>query len=604
MSKKIVVDPMTLSIIERRLFNIAEEMGTRVMRSARSYVTARIRDLGSAVFDDKERVVTQGDWLPAHIAGANQTIKNFLDYIGRDNIYPGDFMLGNDPYTVNSGHQPDWSFIYPIFMDGELISYLYFRNHQYDTGGAFCGCYWPRAYDVHSEALIIPPTKIFEKGVEQKPVYNLILKNVRGQEMMRNDHMLIRGSMMKVEERVKEMYRSYGKDVMRAAFDQLIESSEKMTRNAISKWPGGVYKAEAASDSDGTNMDVPVWVRLTLTIKPETGELIFDYTESDPQVDFINLTLGEVWGSTVIPLRFALPPGIPRNQGIYNCVSIITKPGTCCHPLYPASTGGQGPTLGTAMIESVQLALSQAIPKDVPAAWTRHLQPIFEGKNPKMVNPKTGQKLDYFVSSFQSDGSSGAIWGYDGWDSTDSSNCAGGVMRSPIETDERDYPYRYLCSEWVTDTSGDGQFRGGMGAHVEYLNLLDPKTYKHGDAYALTGNSNGEKFAPFGLMGGHGTKKNEMWIIRKGEKIPLHTVDMVTIEPGDKIITDSGGGGGVGDPLDREIEKVKDDARNEYISLERAKDVYGVIIDPKTWEVDKKNTADLRAKKKKAQKSK
>lgn len=602
MSKVINVDPMTLSIIERRLISLSREMGTRVIRSARSYVTANVNDIGTSILDEKARIIAQGDWMPGHIAGANVGVRNILKYIGLDNLYPGDFILGNDPYTISSGHQPDWSFLYPVFDGKELIAFCYLRSHQFDTGGAFVGCYWPRAYDVHSEALIVPPVKIFERGEENKVLYGLILKNLRGPEMCRADHLLIRGSMIKVAERIREMYRDYGKDVMRAAYDELLTSSERMIRDAISKWPSGVYKSEAASDSDGTRPEIPVWVRLTLTIDAEKGELIFDYTESDKQVDFINLTEAEVWGETVIPLRWSLPPDIPKNHAIYNCMTIKTKPGTCCQPIYPATCGGQGPNLGTAMSETVQLALAQAIPKDVAAAFTRHLQPIFEGKNP-LQKTKTGQPMDYFFTSFQSDGSAGAIWGYDGWDAVDCPICAGGVVKSPIEIDERDYPYRFLCSEWVTDSAGDGQFRGGMGAHVEYLNLLDPEKYRPGDAWALTGNSNGEVFPPFGLLGAPEGKTAQMWIKRKGKQIPLHTMDMVQIEPGDLTITDSPGGGGVGDPLDREVEKVWEDACNEYISIEKARKVYGVIIDPKTFEIDQKGTKELRSRKKKRKKA-
>lgn len=600
MNKGVMVEPLTLSIIERRLLSMAEEMGLKVMKSARSYVTAHVADLGTAIYDERERIVTQGSWLPAHVAGANITIKKLLDDIGRDNIYPGDFILGNDPYTVCSGHQPDWSFLYPAFLDGELIAYLYLRTHQFDTGGAFVGCYWPGAYDVHSESLIIPPTKIFERGQEKKDVYRLILKNVRGPEMMRADHMLIRGVMIKAEEKLRDIYRAYGKEVMKATYDELITLSEKMIRNEFSKWPAGVYKSQAASDSDGTRTDIPVWVRLTLTIKPDVGELVLDYTESDDQVDFINCNTAEVWANTIIPIRWSMPAGIPKNQALYNCITIKTRPGSVVEPLYPTTCGGMGPALGAAICESVQLALTQAIPEDVVAAWTRATQPIFEGKNPRVKNPVTGQTMDYFLVPFHSHGSSGAIWGYDGWDNLAFHITAGAVVRSPIEIDERDFPYRYLCSEWITDSPGDGRFRGGIGAHVEWLNLHDPKTYIPGDCLVSTGNSNGEKFAPFGLMGGRDAKKNVMWIKRRGKLRRLHSLVILPAEPGDIIITHSGGGGGVGEPLDREVEKVKEDALNEYISIKKAREVYGVIINPETFEVDYPGTEKLRSRKKRA----
>ncbi|MFC1945668.1 hydantoinase B/oxoprolinase family protein [Chloroflexota bacterium] len=602
MNNNVTVEPMTISIIENRLYSLALQMGLRVVRAAYSYVTAHIRDVGTAIFDEDERVLTQGNWMPVHVAGANMSLKNILDYVGRENIAPGDFILGNDPYTVKAGHQPDWSFVYPVFHEGQLVSYLYLRTHVLDTGGAYVGCYWPRAYDVHSESLIIPPIKIFKGGKKQEDVYKLILKNVRQPSLMNMDLMLVRASMLKVAEEVEEMYKTYGRDVMKAGADQLISLSEKSIREAISKWPAGVYKAERAADSDGSKPD-PVWVRLTLTIKPEEGELIFDYSECDKQVDFINLAAGHIWSFTITPLKWSLPPGIPDNNAIYGCVKILTKPGTVVNPTYPASCGGQGPHIGIAVLECVQQALAQAIPKEVPACWTRTLSPILQGKNPFVRDPNTGVRLDYFISNFHSAGTAGAMWGYDGWDGLGNAENSGAVIRSPIEIDERDFPYRFLCSEWITDSAGHGQFRGGQGAHAQYLNIHDPATFSRGDANVYTGNSDGEKFAPFGLMGGLDSGKAKM-VIRRGQKnIRLHTVDMVQVQPGDIIMSWSPGGGGVGNPLEREIEKVQEDARNEYISVKVAREIYGVVLNPETFEIDNEATKKLRARKRRAKKA-
>jgi len=596
-----VVEPMTLSIIEGKLFNLSLQMGLRVIRSAYSYVTAHIRDIGTSIFDEKERVLTQGNWMPVHVAGSNATIKNILDYIGRENIHQGDLIVGNDPYTVKAAHQPDWSFVYPVFYNGKLVNYLYLRTHVLDTGGAHVGCYWPRAYDVHSESLIIPPVKIYDGGEQNKDVYQLILKNVRQPALMNMDLQLIRASMMKVADEMVEMHKYYGTDTMQATADQLIALSEKSIRESISRWPAGTYHAARAADSDGTNPD-PVWVRLALTIIPDKGELIFDFSESDKQVHFINLAASHIWSFTVTPLKWALPV-VPENHAVYNCITIKTRPGTVVEPTYPASCGGQGPHIGIAVLESVQMALAQAVPKDVPACWTRTLSPILTGKNPKMVDPKTGVRVDYFISNFHSAGTAGAVWGYDGWDGLGNAENSGTITRSPIELDERDFPWRFLCSEWVKDSCGHGQFRGGMGAHAEYLNLHDKETYTPGDSYVYTGNSDGEKFSPFGLLGGHDSGKSRMWILRGNNKYKLHTVDMVQVQPGDIVRSMSPGGGGVGDPIERDIEKVKDDVINEYISADTARSVYGVVIDPVTFAIDYKATDKLRRSRAKRKKS-
>ena len=149
----------------------------------------------------------------------------------------------------------------------------------------------------------------------------------------------------------------------------------------------------------------------------------------------------------------------------------------------------------------------------------------------------------------------------------------------------------------LRDSSGQGQFRGGMGGHMQYQNISDPATFRPGDAWVLTGNSDGEKFAPFGFLGGTGGRKCKLWVIRKGKKIPFHTLDQLEVQPGDIVETFSSGGGGVGKPVDRDIEKVREDALNEYISIETARKIYKVVLDPETFEVDYDATKKLRARK-------
>ncbi len=171
-------------------------------------------------------------------------------------------------------------------------------------------------------------------------------------------------------------------------------------------------------------------------------------------------------------------------------------------------------------------------------------------------------------------------------------------MKAPLEIAERDTPYRYIRCEWITDSAGDGEFRGAVGTQTELVNEHDPTFFVPGDAMVQTGNSDGEKFEHFGLLGGSNSPANQAWIKRRGQTMVLRMQDMVNVEPGDIIETKSGGGGGVGDPLNRDIEKVRMDAMNRYISVKKAKDVYGVVINASTFEIDFDATVKLRAVKK------
>ena len=595
MSEHSAIDPLTLSLIEGRLNSMNEELGDRVFRQAFSMVTAHIHDLGTVLFDNNERTLTIGNWMPVHTAGSDVCLRGMLDWIGRDNIHPDDFVVANDPFIVKFGHAPDWSFLRPLFYEGELLFYNFLRTHQYDSGGAFQGCYYPRTFDCHGEGLMIPPVKVIERGVIDEKAFSIIHRNVRGRAMVRADNMLVFEAMRKSEERVIDLLRSYGKDTVKVACDEILRRTEESVRKAISTWPAGTYTAERAADWDGTT-DKPVWVRLTLTVKPEQGQLIFDFSESDPQVDYINCPRGQTCAAVVSGVSWSLPPGTARNQGLLDCLTIITKEGTVLGPTYPATTGAQSVTMGTQVTECVQIALSQVVPKETSAIWSRHLSPIVTGKRRDRIDPRTKSPQIYWTSPFHSDGSSGALYGYDGVDGLGPCHAGGGVVRAPIEVEEWDTTYRWLHYQFSTDSMGDGEWRGGAGTEVRILNAYDPKVWQPLDCVVMTGNSDGEKFTSTGFMGATDGKVNKLGIIRKGKAVRLRCFDVQYVQPGDIIWTKGGGGGGFGDPLDREDEKVRWDVLNEYISIQRAKKVYGVVIDPKTSEVNQKQTTALRKK--------
>ncbi len=588
------IDPLTLSVIEGRLNAQNQELGFRLFRQCFSFATAFIRDIGTALFDKDERAMTMGNWMPVHTAGSDVCLKGMLDYLGRENIHEDDFILANDPFIVRFGHAPDFSFIRPIFFEGELAFYHFMRTHQYDAGGAFQGCYYPRTYDCHGEGIMIPPVKIIEKGKIDEKVFSVILRNVRGSALVRADCLLAYASMRMAEKRILELLRRYGKETVQTACNEIVKRTEETVRKIISTWPAGTYRADRAADWDGT-VDKPVWVRLKLTVKPDEGQLIFDFRGSDAQVDFINSPKGQTNAAVVTAVAWSLPP-IPRNQGLINCLTILTKEGSVLDPVYPATSGGQACSVATHVTECAQVALGQIVPKDTSALWARHLNPIITGRRRDVVDPRTKAPQLYWYAPFHADGSMGAIYGYDGWDGLACTIGAGGVLRAPIEPMEWGTPYRWILHEFITDSAGDGKWRGGLGVDWEIVNTYDPKVWQTHDCVVETGNSDGEKFAPTGLMGGGEGKKHKLGIIRKGKKVKLRCCDVQYVQPGDTIWSKSGGGGGVGDPLERDAEYVKMDVLNENISIGKAKKIYGVVLKADTYEVDYPATTNLRKK--------
>jgi len=594
MSYEKVIDPLTLSAIEARLESFNDELCARTVRQAFSMPTSRIRDISSAILDSECQILTAGHYAPIHAAGTDVSLKAIIDWIGKENVHPDDFIIANDPYITKAGHLPDWSHIRPIFYEGELLFYHFMRTHVHDSGGAFPSTYAVRPYDCHAEGLIIPPVKIIEGGVIDEKVYSVILQNVRGSTMVRSDNLLIYESMKKCEARILDMVRNYGKDVVISACNQTIKKTEETARREISTWRGGIFRAERAADWDGS-YDQPVWVRLALTVKPEEGELIFDFSDTDPLVDFINVPYGVTLAFATTTTRWAMSADIRNLQGIHSCIKVIVKEGTALDPVYPYSNGAQSITLGSEVFECCQIALSQAVPKEnCSATWARKFSPIFSGKFRDRIDPRTKSMETYWTSTFNSDGGTGAAWGYDGTDGLGHAPAAGASIRAPIEIEESLIPYKWLKCEMITDSAGDGQWRGGLGVHVEYLNCHKPENWRPLDCCVITGNSDGQKFPPHGLFGGTDGKTHDLWINRKGKRHPLRTMDTQYVMPGDLICTTSGGGGGIGDPLDRDIEMVLTDVINGYISIGKARKVYGVMIYPKTLKVNYKGTEKLR----------
>jgi N-methylhydantoinase B len=596
------VDSLTLAIVEARLNAMNQELGTRLFRQCFSVPTSHIRDVGTVLFDRQERTLSIGNFMPVHTGGSHVSLKGMLDYFGRDNIGPDDFIIANHPFIVRFGHLADWSFLRPIYYKGKLVFYHFCRTHQYDSGGAYPGCYFPRSYDCHGEGLIIPPVKIVEAGKVNEDLYSVLLANVRGSTLVRADNMLVYGSMRAIESRIAVLLDEYGVETVEAACDELIERAREAMKTLVAGWPAGTYRAERAADWDGTT-DQPVWVRLSLTVKPEEGKLVFDFSDSDRQVDFINVPVGQVWSSVSSGLLWCLPPDIPRNQGFFDSIELITKRGSVLDPEYPATSACQSVSLGQEIVECVMLAMSQVSAKDTPALWGRHVNPLYAGKRRDLIDPRTGSIQEYTAHTFHATPSSGAAYGYDGVDGSGSPPLGGGMVRAPIEVEEWMIPYRWLRYEFLKDSAGAGEWRGGLGTHVESLNVYDPGVWQPLDCLTMTGNADGERFGSEGLLGGTGGTNTNMEIIKKGgEHIHYRTFDMQYLEPGDILVTNSGGGGGYGDPLDREVGKVRLDALNRYISLEAVRDVYGVVIEPETFIVDDAATAALREemKKKKA----
>jgi len=578
------IDPTTFAVVWNRLENILDNMGEKVLHAAQSFVMGLVRDFGQGFLNARGEVVAISGYLPLHVFTASTAIEAFLDKFGGE-FRPNDFYLGNDAYIVRSGHMPDWTFVRPLFHDDELYGFFQLRAHMEDTGGFMPGGYAPGAYDIIAEGLNIPPLKIMDQGVLNEELWGLIRRNVRNPSLVEMDVMLINAAMELGERDLTRLIDKYGIDTVKACMEEILAAGEQAMREEIASIPDGEYYGETACDWDG-HTDKPVYVRARLTVHGE--EMTFDLTESDPQVTFVNSPRGNTLYGVRQAVFSMVDPAVPKNDGGAKLIHVLTKPGTAVDPIYPATVGACGVTLGTPITEACQIALGEAMPESVMAGWARHFCPIEFGSDPTRTDPRTGTIRQYYSETFM-DGSGGGMRGYDGWPGLAPYFFVGCLMRPDMEIFEATVPFRVWKAEFIQDWEGAGEFRSGPGVFVEMEAAPRPP---EAVAFLQSGNSDGMEFPPRGVGGGEDGRKNEMWIENPEtrESRIFRSFALGPIEAGEFLRTKAAGGGGWGDPLDREAERVCDDVRDELISLERACAVYGVVLDPETLELQEAET--------------
>lgn len=582
------LDPITFSVVWNKLQYLTAQVGEKVLYSTQSFVTALARDLGQSILDTKGKIVVAASAAPIHTMVAEEAIKGLESQFEGD-YQPGDFIVANDPYIVRGGHLPDWNFIRPLFFEGEHLGFFQAKTHVSDTGGFLPGGYGAGAYDIIAEGLNIPPMKIIKQGVLQEDVWRLVLRNVRMATELDMDTRLINGCMAHAEEQVWELCRKYGVDVVKACMAEIVAAGERAMREQIERIPDGVYSAESSSDWDGKT-DRPITVRVRATVKQD--RLTLDFSDSDAQATFVNCPIGVTITSAMVGLFYLVDPSVPKNGGALSAVDFVIPEGTVVNPRYPATVGASQISVGTQIVEATMLALGKAMPERAMGAWSKHLCPINIGTQPDVIDPRTGHMRNYFTETFGSDGGSGAVHGHDGWLGAGFQSACANLVRPNVEFFEGSSPYLVTHYEVLPDWEGAGEFRGAPGSYVRFV----ARTRADAMSLLMTGNSDGQRSAPAGVVGGQSGPLAEMEIIAPaGERRLLRTFVTEPIFPGEACETRNSGGGGWGDPLARDPQRVRDDVRNGFVSMQRASDVYGVVIDIEDWSVDDAATHAQRA---------
>jgi N-methylhydantoinase B len=576
------VDPITLATVWHAFQTTCREMRHMMARTAQSFLMSQLRDLSVGIWKADGSTIAMPEGLLDQFLGTRFAIEHIRSHFG-DDLRPGDVVLTNDPYHGgHAPHLPDWGFIRPIFHGDELILFTLVRGHVMDTGGSFPGGYFPNGYDIHAEGLCIPPTKVIDAGEERTDVLELIFNNVRFREEMEVDCQAMIATTAFAERRARELIERYGVGTVLGCVDEMIERTERAVRAEIESIPDGTYRGESATDDDGTVLDEPVWVRVEVTIRGD--EMVLDFSGSDAQrPGFVNRVFAATYGTAVGSAILLMDPALAdfHNEGSLRPISVVAPVGSVLNCEYPATVGGSPVAVGEQITEAVTEALSYARPERALAPWGKHRGDYTSGTDTRTGRP-------YVRTSFDYDGSAGAVAGFDGATGPASFGCLGSVMRGNVEEAEVRFPWKVTQLEVVPDFMGAGRWRGGGGVDWRAVNLGGP-------ARMATGSSDGDEMVPAGVLGGHDCPPSRTFVQRDGELIRVKPHRMQALEPGDTVIKLSSGGAGIGDPAEREPEAVLRDVLDEMVTIEAAERIYRVAIDPDTGELDPERTAALRA---------
>jgi N-methylhydantoinase B len=558
-NKPMNIDPILLSVYARTFKSITDEMSISMEKTTRSPILCEAKDYVTGLYDAEGRMLEQTENLPILAFSLAPVCKYLIKYYG-DDIHPGDVIFHNDVFSLGNQNN-DVAVFVPVFDEGKLIAWTAVKGHQADIGGAVRGGYNPNAVEVWQEALRIPPIKVYEKGKLRKDVWDLIFANIR-LDIVQHDMKAEIGACRVGERRVLALIKKYGLASFEAHKVALFEATQKMMESEIEKIPNGVYTGEGSVYYDGRHEGSTFKIRVKITV--EDRRIKFDYSDTDAQTNgFVNGTFTSSASATILTLLQMVNPDIPHNEGMVEPIEIVIPAGTILNAGYPKATTF-GNHLCPPNADAIQRALAPVMPDRVTAGWNNLLCSLTTGVDPE----KQEQYVDIGFMGLK--GGSGAMQGTDGYDHIGMIDASGGVLDQDYEMFEQQTPHRLLRHEYITDSAGAGQWRGGLGVETIFeFGSDDTQVVTFGD---------GDFEPAFGLFGGgEGTLNFIRMKYPDGREVTPKNKDLILGVPKGTIYhQQAGGGGGYGDPKKRDRALVREEVRNGVISDKAAREKYGL----------------------------
>ncbi len=612
LERPLALDPATFEILRHKLEAVNEEQAIALKDVSVSPIVTAASDFNNALYTADGRIASMGPQVVFHSGAMPIVLRHVMEAFPTEEIGEGDMFVVNDPY-YGAVHHPDVSLVAPIHHEGRLIAWAGVAAHQVDMGGMSVGSISPRAREKHQEGLMMPPIKLVVRGVLQRDVWRLILNMTRQPQMVGLDLRGFIASNSVARERMAELIARYGADTLLTAMEELIRYSERRMRERLRSLPDGTFHTRGFLDHDGVeNRVYPVDVRLH-----KRGDVLcFDMRASAPQAaTYINCTEGALIGSIFGGAAPILGAGIPWNHGILGALEVIAPKGLIVNARRPAATGaatiGQGWTIMSVASHAVSklLAFSEELRPHSCAITHGTFAALFSGDRNQHGEPYGTQLIDAQI------GGGGASAVADGIDQS-------GALVAPrphianVETNELHGPMLFLFRSFFTDTGGDGAFRGGRAAGTAWtpygVERLRNSITAHGVEVPVS----------FGQFGGWPGVCNRQLVVRATRvrellaagELPLTLDDVLApldldrlggevelleakvpefeLQPGDVVVYTWQGGGGYGDPLDRDPELVVRDVALGVVSEERARSVYGVPGDRDSLRRERLRRAD------------
>jgi N-methylhydantoinase B len=594
-------DPTTFEVLRHRLWQINDEQGKTLLNMSGSQIATEANDFNVGIADAEGNLIVVGPYILVQMAPLTVLVQSVIRTIG-DDVTAGDVFLCNDPW-FGAVHQNDVCVLAPFFWEGKVTAWTASVVHQVDVGGGTPGSWCREATDTFQEAPRYRFLRVVRGGVLQRDVVDTYLTNSRTPELLNLDLRAQIGSARATLGRLKDLFERYGSDVVHATMHDMQDYAERLFANKLETIPSGEWLSDCYLDHDGRGESTH---RYALRLKKDDSGLTFDYTETDPQIPaFINCAYAGLFSATYIGVLVYLCADIPWNSGVMRRVRILSNEGSLNNARFPAAVSGSlesiwNSTNAACAALGKMLCASEQQRSSAMAVWqgSTCVYTLF-GTN------QYGERYGSWMISSSLGGGGARSFG-DGHDTS-------GPLMAPcysainVEHAESLYPMLFLYRKRAADSAGPGKWRGGVSA--------DHAITPHGTEEIAIGvtSSGADHSHTLGLVGGYPGAGSTVRIARggmpgsghrdipadwqeiAGEKDVLAPKTSLSLKAGDVFSTIPHGGGGFGDPLDRDPELVLRDVGERIVSRDGACDHYGVVIASEALRVDTEATERLRA---------